>query len=234
VITNNTLSNNGSNGNLSNGDLANQPAASNPRNCFSGNHFSGMTDPPNIETVDGPPCNTPGSGDSAVLTSQLVCASGLAPTTCPATGKEYPQPIDPKILAIPAQATMPNPCEGVPDNAWCQGGRATTSVPSGASLYPITGGAKNTLATANACAAPRLRFRIRQPKHDRIASLKVYVNRKLVLRRRHGGAGTITIKRPKGSFTVKIVTKSKRGHTKTSVRRYRGCTKTKPTTHTQR
>jgi hypothetical protein len=108
-------------------------------------------------------------------------------------------------------------------------------VPSGASLYPISGGATNTLAPTACAARTRLRFRIRQPKHDRIASLKVYVNRKLVLRRRHGGAGTITIKRvPKGSFTVKIVTKTRRGHTKTSVRRYHGCTKSKPTTHTQR
>jgi hypothetical protein len=130
---------------------------------------------------------------------------------------------------------MPNPCDGVPDNPWCQGSRATSSVQSGAGLYPITGGAKNILSSNLCGARTRLRLRVRQPKHDRIASLKVYVNRKLVLRRRHGGAGRITITHlPRGSFTLKIVTKTRRGHTMTRVRKYRGCTKTVPSTHTRR
>jgi hypothetical protein len=234
VVTGNNLSSNGGNGNPSNGDLANQPATSNPRNCFSGNTFT-TSDPPNIESVDGGPCpsSSPGTGDSAVLASQLVCASGLPPMPCP--GANYPQagPDAPKILAVPAQSTMPNPCEGVPDNPWCQGGRPRQAVPSGASRYPLTGGAANV---AHPCVAPsRIRFRVRQPRGDRIRSLKVYVNRKLVLRRRHARAGTITIKRlPKGKFTVKIVKKTRRGRTITSVRRYDGCTKSRPTTHTQR
>jgi hypothetical protein len=120
-VFDNALSANGSFGNPTNGDLANEPGQSNPRNCFYGNTDpAGLTsDPPNIETTDGPPCDQPGTGDDGLLASELVCASGLA-GQCPVPGATYPQQTQVQMLPLQAQTTMPNPCVGVPDNPWCK------------------------------------------------------------------------------------------------------------------
>ncbi len=129
-VFNNTLSANGSFGNPTNGDLANEPGQSNPRNCFSGNMDpAGLTsDPPNIETVDGPPCNQPGTGDNGTLAGELVCASGLA-GQCPIPGATYPQQSQVQLLPLQPQQTMPNPCTGVPDNPWCRNQQPVVSIP---------------------------------------------------------------------------------------------------------
>jgi hypothetical protein len=122
IVANNTLSNNGFFGNPTNGDLANEPGQSDPRNCFYGNTDpNGLTsDPPNIQdpAVDGPPCDQPGTGDDGPLAAQLVCAAGLA-GPCPG----YPQQTEVKMIPLPKQQTMPNPCVNVPDNPWCNGGQ---------------------------------------------------------------------------------------------------------------
>jgi hypothetical protein len=123
VIKDNKLHDNGGFGNPSNGDLGTEQAVSNPRNCFSGNSDpAGLTsDPPNIETVDGPPCNQPGVGDSAVLLAQLACDSG-ALGQCPA-GTSYPQPTTVTLMPVPHERSMANPCAGAPDSAWCTAGQ---------------------------------------------------------------------------------------------------------------
>ncbi|MDQ6855578.1 MAG: hypothetical protein M3Z57_00720, partial [Candidatus Dormibacteraeota bacterium] len=130
VISKNVLHDNGGFGNPSNGDLANESSLSNPRNCFFGNTdggASGLTsDPPMIQTVDGPPCSTAGGGDSTVLLAELVCASG-AYAPCPAGITGYPQSNGVQLLKPSAQTTMPNPCAGVPDNPWCTGGQLAGS-----------------------------------------------------------------------------------------------------------
>jgi Right handed beta helix region len=230
VITGNKLAANGSYGNPSNGDLANQPATSNPRNCFSGNSFK-TSDPPNIESVDGPPCDMPGTGDTAIFGSQLVCASGLPPVPCP--GASYPPAGPAKMLPLPSQPTMPNPCQGVPDDPWCRGGRAVAVVPACAMLR-----AAASLGLPGSCTCVdrrRFTFRLRKPRHDRLVSVKVLVNGRVVLRRRHGGFGRVTIRRlPQGRFTVKIVARTRRGRIITSVRTYRGCAKSRPRTRTRR
>jgi hypothetical protein len=131
VIATNTLSDNGGFGNPTNGDLANQSPRSNPRNCFFGNTDPGRpggepsSDPPNIQdpAVDGPPCDQPGTGDDGPLAAQLVCAAGLA-GPCPG----YPQQTQVKMIPLPKQPTMPNPCVGVPNNPWCSNGQP---------VYPI-------------------------------------------------------------------------------------------------
>jgi hypothetical protein len=137
-VYNNTLYDNGSFGNPTNGDLGSQPAAPNPRNCFYGNtdsHGSLTTDPAGLQTVDGQPCNLPGVGDSGPLAAELVCASGLlgqCPT--PPAGppvNNYPQQT--KVSLAPwsvadAQPSMPNPCQAVPDSAWCSGGQVTAGL----------------------------------------------------------------------------------------------------------
>jgi Right handed beta helix region len=124
VIANNTLSNNGGFGNPSNGDLANESTATNPRNCFYSNTDPGglTSDPAMIQTVDGPPCGSPGGGDSTVLAAELVCASG-AYASCPPGITGYPQSTGVQLVALAAQQTMPNPCTGVPDNPWCASGQ---------------------------------------------------------------------------------------------------------------
>jgi len=141
-IYDNTLYNNGGFTNPPNGDLASQPAAPAPRNCFYGNTDSQgplTSDPPAIQTVDGQPCSAPGVGDSGPLTAELVCASGIF-GACPDTSgvpgsppvNNYPQPTGPALIPFSvadSQPTMPNPCRGVPDNAWCLGGNPTTSIP---------------------------------------------------------------------------------------------------------
>ncbi len=147
VVTNNVLSNNGGFGNPTNGDLALESSASNPRNCFSGNtDVGGLTsDPAQIETVDGPPCNTPGTGDSGLLLAELVCASG-AYVPCPNTGtppSSYPQSTGVKLMNMVPQQTMANPCAGVPNNAWCAAGQLVgpgTNVPEAPLLLllPLT------------------------------------------------------------------------------------------------
>jgi len=130
VVSGNTLSNNGSFGNPTNGDLANEPGQSNPRNCFFGNtDAAGLTsDPANIETVDGPPCDQPGTGDDGTLAGELVCASGLA-GQCPIPGASYPQQTQVQMLPLQPQQTMPNPCADVPDNPWCKSGQPVYPIP---------------------------------------------------------------------------------------------------------
>ena len=129
-VFNNTLTDNGSFGNPTNGDLANEPGQSNPRNCFSGNSDpAGLTsDPANIETVDGPPCNQAGTGDDGVLASELVCASGLA-GQCPIPGATYPQQTQVQMMPLQPQPTMPNPCAAVPDNPWCKNQQPVYPIP---------------------------------------------------------------------------------------------------------
>ena len=68
-----------------------------------------------IETVDGPPCDQPGTGSGAVLV-QLACAAGIIP--CP-PGTSYPQPTQVEMMPLAPQQTMPDPCADVPVNPWC-------------------------------------------------------------------------------------------------------------------
>ena len=117
-IHDNRFSANGGFGQPTNGDVGDEPAAANPHNCFFGNTDpAGLSsDPPNIQTVDGPPCTGPGPGDEPGLGAALICASSLNPTgSC----SGYPGYTGVKLLPLKRQPTMPNPCAGVPANAWC-------------------------------------------------------------------------------------------------------------------
>jgi hypothetical protein len=116
VVTQNQLANNGFFGNPSNGDLANE-SSSTPRNCFSGNTDpAGLTsDPPAIETVDGAPCDQPGTG-SATTAAELTCAAGITP--CP-PGSSYPMQTQVTLLPLPHEDSMPDPCASLPRNRWC-------------------------------------------------------------------------------------------------------------------
>ena len=79
--------------------------------------------PPAIESTHGT-CGQPNSGEPAtsVLSAQATCDSQLVAPCPPAPGEEYPRSSEVKLMPLPAQRTMPNPCAGVPANAWCTGG----------------------------------------------------------------------------------------------------------------
>jgi hypothetical protein len=118
-VLDNRLRDNGSFGNPSNVDLADSSIPFPVNNCFKGNRDrDGLSsDPANIQSpaVLGT-CGVPGQGDTGVLQDQLACA---AFNVCP-NGGTYPQATEVRLLPIPHNlATMPEPCEGVPDNPWC-------------------------------------------------------------------------------------------------------------------
>src|SRR5438552_10306666 len=111
VTGGNTLQNNGGFGNPTNSDLANQ-SSSNPRNCFYGNMDSdGLTsEPAMIETVDGQPCDAPGTG-SPTLAAELVCAAnftGTNPPPCPPESS-YPQATQIQMVPVPCEQPTPEP-----------------------------------------------------------------------------------------------------------------------------
>ena len=112
-------------GNQTNSDLATETlAARTPRNCFYGNidHSGKLTSAPaHIQraSVDGRPCGRRGTGNDVALFEQLICATGF--TTCPLPAKDarYPKQTRIVILPLPRLPSMPNPCKGVPRNAFC-------------------------------------------------------------------------------------------------------------------
>jgi len=67
---------------------------------------------------------TSGANTGGALLDQVLCASGLAgPGFCTPTD-HYPTVGTVTLKPLPSNLpTMPNPCVGVPDNAWCQSGQ---------------------------------------------------------------------------------------------------------------
>src|SRR3954447_7970408 len=76
----------------------------------------------------------------------------------------------------------------------------------------------------------RLTFRIPQPRGGRIVKVSAYVDGRRVKTVRGHRVTRLKLKRPAGkkTFTVRIVKVSDRGRRSVSIRRYRGCTKTRP------
>jgi hypothetical protein len=69
--------------------------------------------------VDGKPCAAAGTSINSALTGQLICATGAtALEPCPA-GSHYPQQTRIILAPLPLLPTMPDPCAGVPRNAFC-------------------------------------------------------------------------------------------------------------------
>jgi pimeloyl-ACP methyl ester carboxylesterase len=85
-------------------------------------------------------------------------------------------------------------------------------------------------------ARQRLTFRIPQPRGARVVKVTAYIGGKRVKRVRGHRIARLTLKPPHGkvNFTVRIVKVASNGRRSTSVRRYRRCHKTRPTTHTRR
>ncbi|HKB29636.1 MAG TPA: hypothetical protein VKD26_02240 [Streptosporangiaceae bacterium] len=113
-------------GNATNGDLATEaliPQSPAPRNCFFRNTDTSGTltsTPAGIEdaAVDGPPCGAAGTVNDQALFDQLICATGFL--TCPDPSAHYPQQTAITIAPLPRLPNMPDPCRGVPRNAYCR------------------------------------------------------------------------------------------------------------------
>ncbi len=125
ALLDNTFTHDGYFGNQSNADFGQIVINGNgARNCFAGNTAPQGSSPTGLEQRQ-PSCD----GSLAVadtggaLLGQLLCDTGFG--TCPA-GSSYPQLTLITMHPLPTDLpTMANPCQGVPDNAWCKGGRPT-------------------------------------------------------------------------------------------------------------
>jgi hypothetical protein len=126
-IHDNSLGENGFFGNDTNGDLAEISGLNDPGNCWYGNvDPAGVTSAPaDLQTTHGT-CGVPNQGEDLFgkLGLQLICATqSFLPCTGLPGQPGYPQRTDVTILPLPHQPSMKNPCEGVPENPWCRGGR---------------------------------------------------------------------------------------------------------------
>jgi len=96
--------------------------AGQPQNCFAGNVAPNGSAPPNLEEVQ-PICGTitSSSNTGGPLLGQVLCDTGFG--TCPA-GAVYPVHTGVVMHPLPKNLpSMPNPCQGVPSNAWCPDGK---------------------------------------------------------------------------------------------------------------
>jgi hypothetical protein len=123
ALLHNTFSHNGFFGNPSNADFGQITIAANePQNCYSGNTTPVGSAPADLEHAQ-PVCGRPttASNTGGPLLGQVLCDTGFG--SCP-PGAAYPQTTGVVMHPLPANlASMPNPCQGVPANAWCPGGR---------------------------------------------------------------------------------------------------------------
>jgi hypothetical protein len=131
-VEGNTFAANGGFGNPSNGDIGEVadavPATQN--NCWHGNVEEGGGEPssePALIQVTHGTCEQPNTGGeptSSVLAAQAACDSQLVAECPSAPGANYPRSSDVKLLALPPQPSMANPCAGLPaaTNPWCKNG----------------------------------------------------------------------------------------------------------------
>jgi hypothetical protein len=123
-IEGNKFAENGGYGNPTNGDIG---EVSNPEangNCWHGNTgpkgSTPSSTPAEIQSTHGT-CGQPNTGEpaSSILGAEATCDSQLVATCPEAPGEKYPRG-EVKLLALPKLPSMPNPCAGVPANAWCE------------------------------------------------------------------------------------------------------------------
>ncbi len=127
AILNNSFADNGSFGHASNGDIASLNfIAGNPTSCYSGNtNPAGLTTSPTGLEQTYPACTGAAApaNPNVALAEELLCGNEGAlvgaSIPCPG-GKPYPKRTHVVMHALPRNLpTMPNPCKGVPANAWC-------------------------------------------------------------------------------------------------------------------
>jgi hypothetical protein len=122
AMLHNTVSNDGFFGNPSNVDFGELTLSGNEiQNCFRANVAPQGSVPTNLETAQatcGPTTKAP--NDNPALLGQVLCDTGFG--SCSA-GASYPAFTGVVMHPLPKLATMPNPCAGVPQNAWCRSGK---------------------------------------------------------------------------------------------------------------
>jgi hypothetical protein len=125
ALLHNTFSNNGYWKNPTNGDYGQITLFGHePADCFAGNTAPDGSAPSTLERTQarcGPVTSASNSGGA--LLAQVECDTGFG--LCP-DGASYPRPSPSAVLLHPLPkdlATMPNPCRGIPANAWCKGGK---------------------------------------------------------------------------------------------------------------
>jgi hypothetical protein len=142
-----------------------------PENCFAGNKAPDGSAPSNLEKIQ-PRCGgTTTSGNTGgALLRQVLCDTGFAP--CP-PGAHYPRPNGTIVLKkLPAGLpTMPDPCAGVPANAWCPPHPATPPAPGpalGLSLGPNLG--PNLSHSSSSSLSPSLSPSLGSSPHPSLGS----------------------------------------------------------------
>ncbi len=137
-ITGNTLTNNGFFGNQANVDLAEISNLNNPGNCWHGNVNTSGTVTSEPKTIQSPPhseCGIPDSGEplTSPLGAQVACNTGFFAECPKSVVANYPRREKVVMQPLPTQATMPDPCVGVPRNGWCP------KSPRNPGPYPVPG-----------------------------------------------------------------------------------------------
>jgi hypothetical protein len=132
ALLNNTFTGNGFFGNPTNGDYGQITlTGGHPQNCFAGNVTAAgapaSSTPSDLEQTQAT-CGavTTAANTGGALFNEVLCASGIFGTgNPPCSGTDtYPRPGTVTMKPLPTNLpTMPNPCVGVPDNAWCESGQ---------------------------------------------------------------------------------------------------------------
>ncbi|MFZ0666422.1 MAG: hypothetical protein WAM97_11760 [Acidimicrobiales bacterium] len=119
ALLHNTYIHDGYFGNPSNSDFGQIALdGGQPQNCFAGNIDPQGSAPADLEQIQ-PTCGaiTKSGNTGGPLLGQVLCDTGFG--SCPA-GAHYPKPSTIIMKPVPSGLpTMPDPCQGVPANAWC-------------------------------------------------------------------------------------------------------------------
>jgi hypothetical protein len=123
-VTRNHFANNGFFGNVSNGDLADLSSLHDPGNCWHRNRDKSRkvtSAPADLQTTHRQ-CGIPNAGEAVLgsdLSNQVICATEAFGPCADQPGHHYPRTTAVVLKPLPVEATMPNPCAGVPTNPWC-------------------------------------------------------------------------------------------------------------------
>jgi hypothetical protein len=126
AIVNNKFSNNGSYGNPTNGDFDHLSLESHPNSCFSGNtNPKGLSADAKALEAKYPKCTTTNVAPdlNVPFLNEVLCDSQvkLSGFGCQ-PGDSYPRLTKVVMHPLPkGLKSMPNPCQGVPQNPWCPG-----------------------------------------------------------------------------------------------------------------
>ncbi len=122
ALVHNTFTNDGFFGNPTNVDFGELTLEAHElQNCFQHNAAPQGSVPTNLESAQAK-CGTitKAPNTNATLLAQVLCDTGFG--AC-AASDHYPSFTGVVMHPLPKLATMPNPCAGVPANAWCKAGK---------------------------------------------------------------------------------------------------------------